>query len=175
MAFYKKIIQILFFCITTITLAQYEITIEAEILDNQTKQPIPYAIINFNEKSIQTIANKEGRFILSFYEESIKKSDLIKFSAFGYSSIEVSIEQLYRLLKNTAKIYLKPIFFQKDLKENSYSYGNLIGKVSTNKIPIQGASVKIKNKLKSVLTDIDGNFSINVDNEDVLIISFLGM
>ena len=49
------------------------------------------------------------------------------------------------------------------------------GKVSDEKSqPLPGVSVKIKGTAKGTVTDVSGNYTIKVDNGDVLIFSFIG-
>jgi hypothetical protein len=44
--------------------AQYDVVIEAFILDYENKEPIPYVNIGFVEKSIGTVSNEQGKFKL---------------------------------------------------------------------------------------------------------------
>lgn len=46
--------------------------------------------------------------------------------------------------------------------------------VDANKIPIVGANIIIKGKQVGVITDVDGNFSIDAQPTDVLVISYIG-
>ncbi len=157
--------------------AQYVISIDAVILDKTNNKPIPFAFVSFKEKAIKTIANKEGEFLLNFEEAFINKVDLVEFSAYGYETQEVNIDQLYRLLKNSSKIYLKPITTSsiKNKIGKSASKDKLNGRVTSNNLPLQGVSVKVKNTLTESKTDFDGNFSINANDGDVIIFEFLGM
>jgi len=52
---------------------------------------------------------------------------------------------------------------------------NIVGKVSDEKNkPLPGVSVKIKGTTKGTLTDVNGNYDIKVNNDDVLVFSFIG-
>jgi len=175
MYFHKELIQLFLFCFTTVTYAQYQITIDAVLLDNHSKKQIPYASIKFKGTDIKTITNNKGEFSLSYNEASIRNDDLILISAQDYVSIEVTAEKLYKLLKNSAKIYLKPLSLGSDLANTVYVESNLNGKIISNKKPLQGASINIKNTLIEAQTDFDGSFTISANLDDVLIISFLGM
>lgn len=53
---------------------------------------------------------------------------------------------------------------------------NLSGKVlDNNNEALPGASIVIQGTTKGVITDIDGNFSLDVNQGDILVISFIGM
>ena len=47
--------------------------------------------------------------------------------------------------------------------------------VDTNNEPIIGAYVKVKGSTKGVVTDIDGNYTIDVDKNATLVVSYVGM
>lgn len=58
----------------------------------------------------------------------------------------------------------------------SYSVGKTIkGTVSDNVGPLPGANVAIKGTKISTQTDLDGNFSIEAKENDVIVISFIGL
>jgi len=45
---------------------------------------------------------------------------------------------------------------------------------SKNKQPIAGANIVVKNSKKGVTTDFDGNYSIKVNPNDILVFSYIG-
>ena len=47
--------------------------------------------------------------------------------------------------------------------------------VDTNNEPIIGAYVKVKGSTKGVVTDIDGNYTIDADKNATLVVSYVGM
>ena len=80
----KKSLSILFLiCFVTTLYAQYEVTIDAFVLDNTTGQPIPYVNIGFIEKSLGTVSNEEGKFTLTYHEDIIGGKELLQFSTLG--------------------------------------------------------------------------------------------
>ncbi len=156
--------------------AQYEINIEAFVFNKENAQHIPYVNIGVKGKTIKTITNKNGKFTLQFDEDVIAKTDIIQFYILGYKSQEVEASQFYRFLKNTNKIYLIPEDFIKQITADKtvISQGNIYGKITSDNLPIQGATVRVKNSFIEVQTDVDGNYRINANKEDILVIDFLG-
>ncbi len=47
--------------------------------------------------------------------------------------------------------------------------------VDSSNMPIPGVNVVIQGTAEGVITDLDGNYSVNVENEQVLVFSFIGM
>jgi len=105
----KKILLLVFIsCISLTAFAQYDVVIQAYILDYQTKKPIPYVNIGFVQKSIGTVSNENGEFKLIYDEEAVTQRDVLQISVLGYETLKVTPRQLELLLTNTDKIYLKP-------------------------------------------------------------------
>jgi hypothetical protein len=88
--------------------AQYDVVIEAFILDYENKEPIPYVNIGFVEKSIGTVSNEQGKFKLVYDDQAVTQNDVLQISVLGYETIKVTPRQLELLLTNTNKIYLNP-------------------------------------------------------------------
>jgi hypothetical protein len=58
---------------------------------------------------------------------------------------------------------------------NSYAQKRVSGTVSTEDgSPLAGVTIAVKGTTQGVLTDADGYFSLDVRNEDVLVISYVG-
>jgi len=105
----KKSLLVLFIiCLSNTLLAQYEVTIEAFVLDKETKQPIPYVNIGFIEKSIGTVSNEDGKFTLIYHEDIVGGKEFLQFSVLGYKTLKVRASQLVKFLTNTNKFYLIP-------------------------------------------------------------------
>lgn len=179
----RTILFFLVFCFNFSLFAQYEIKIEAQVLDYYSKQPIPYVNIEFANKDLKTVTDKNGFFILSYDEEYVINSDVLKFKTFGYKSQQVSASQFYKFLKNTNKIYLVPNdnLFQKTTEHivvsqnKTQNKGSIYGIVTSEDIPLQGATIKLKNSFSETVTNTQGAFNINAKDGDVLVVSFLGM
>ncbi len=62
-----------------------------------------------------------------------------------------------------------------DFQSNAPLARTITGKITDeNDQPLSGATVQIKGTTQGTTTDIDGNFSLSVEDDDVLVITFLG-
>jgi len=175
-----KFEKIVFFiiCISTTIHAQYQVTIDAQILDKLTKEPIAYANIEFENKSIRTISDIQGNFKISYIESAVTSNDKVLISALDYTSQIATVTQLYKLLKNSNVIYLESKYQNVkkiNVQTTSKIKSNINGNVTSNNIPLQSAIVKIKNSLVETLTDSNGNFKINANKSDIIVVDFIGM
>lgn len=157
--------------ISSLSMAQYQITIDAYVLDKQTGEPIPYVNLKVVNRSLSTISNLEGKVSLSYDEEAVGENDVIKFSNIAYKDLEVNFGQLYKLLTNSDKIYLTKKNFLAGINEEE---GNISGVVRDPNGFVRGATVKVKNTLLETQTDSNGRFRIKADQDNVLVIDFLG-
>ena len=174
----SRVITFLFFLISTTNFAQYQITIDAYVLDYQTNEPISFSEISFKNKNIAALTNKNGQFKLSYQEDLINDQDLFIIKSNGYKSLEITPQQLYNFLRNTNKFYLKQE--QSNIAWDSEFYIDddteiVYGKVFSVSGPIQGASIRIKNTLIESKSDFEGYFSIKANLNDILIVNYLGM
>jgi len=158
--------------ISSLSMAQYQITIDAYVLDKQTGEPIPYVNLKVVNRSLSTISNLEGKVSLSYDEEAVGENDVIKFSNIAYKDLQVKFGQLYKLLTNSDKIYLTKKNFLAGINEEE---GNISGVVRDPNGFVRGATVKVKNTLLETQTDSNGRFRIKADQDNVLVIDFLGM
>ncbi len=174
----NRVITFLFFLISTTNFAQYQITIDAYVLDYQTNEPIPFSEISIMNKNIATLTNKDGQFKLAYQEDLVNDQDLFIIKSNGYKSLEITHQQLYNFLRNTNKFYLKQA--QSNVTWDSEFYIDddteiVYGKVFSVSGPIQGASIRIKNTLIESKSDFEGYFSIKANLNDILIVNYLGM
>lgn len=72
-------------------IAQNEIVITGNIIDKKTKEPLPYATIVHQSKSIGTISNINGKFTLTL--SNVKESDNIIITYMGYTPVEQTISE----------------------------------------------------------------------------------
>lgn len=177
----KKHIFLLFFLCCNLIFSQYEIKIEASVLDKKTSKPISLANVNFKYTKIGAFTTNAGVFNLNYDEKLINDDDIFVINAKGFKTIEIKVSQLYKFLRNTNKFYL-----ERDENSNSWfndlslstideSGPNLFGKVFSVSGPIQGATVRIKNSLVEAQSDFDGYFNIDAQVGDILIVNYLGM
>ena len=176
----KNLFLLLFFCANFI-FSQYDIKIEALILDYKTSKPISLAKVNFKYTSVGTFTDNSGQFSLKYDEKLIGEDDVFIISAKGFISQEVSASKLYKFLRNTDKFYLQreenADSWVKNLSLTTIEDNNtsLFGKIFSISGPIQGATVRIKNSLIEAQSDFDGYFNINAKEGDLLIVNYLGM
>lgn len=105
----RKLLFLIFFgFLPTLVFSQYNIRIEAYIIDQQTNQPIPYVNIGFVDNGIGTVSREDGWFQLLYDEARIPKTATIQISSIGYKTLSFSANRFYNLLTKDNKIYLKP-------------------------------------------------------------------
>lgn len=70
--------------------------------------------------------------------------------------------------------YLRVKSNNNNSSKNEYKQDLVRGKVaSTNNTPLPGATITVKGKNRSVVSDANGNFQINAENGDVLVIEYI--
>jgi len=104
----KTLFPTLFFFIAIIGYSQVEITLDATIQDQNTRNPVPYVNIGFKNKVIGTVSNLDGSFQLTFNDRVITSQDTLVISHLGYATKELSTKELLEGLENTNKIFLSP-------------------------------------------------------------------
>jgi tetratricopeptide (TPR) repeat protein len=154
---------------TLTALAQYEITVDAYILDRDTKEPIPYVNVEFLGKDIKAVTDGSGKFSLTFDEGWVQDEDRFQLIAHGYKTVTTEMTKLSRYLSVTDKIYLVA-------DEDARVKDLLKGTVSTEKnLSIPNATVLVKNSFKVAYTDFDGLFQIDAKVGDTLVVEYIGM
>lgn len=58
---------------------------------------------------------------------------------------------------------------------NNEIKGNIKGKITSDSLMIHGATIRIKNSLREVISDADGNYNIDAREGDVMIVNAFGM
>ncbi|MAV00510.1 MAG: hypothetical protein CMC37_02880, partial [Flavobacteriaceae bacterium] len=173
-----RIFVVVFFLISNFIFAQYQITIDAYVLDYETREPISFSEITFTENNIAALSDKEGKFKLTYSEDLINDQDVFLIKANGYKSLQVTAGQLYKFLRNTNKFYLKNDHSSNNWDSEFYQDDDtefLFGKVFSVSGPIQGATIRIKNTLIESKSDFEGYFSIKAKLNDILTVNYLGM
>lgn len=77
----------------TIHLALSQTAITGNVLDSETKEPLPYTNIAVSGQPKGTVSNIEGRFMLNM--DGINPSDSIVFSHIGYKTVKVKAADLH--------------------------------------------------------------------------------
>jgi len=130
------------------------------------------------EMAIQAIEQKtDFRFIYK-----INDIDLVRIISIRVKdqSIDFVLDKLFKgtatdyIVRDTQVILKKPLIEKTD--KSFYAKKTIKGKVTDeNGMPLPGAIVSEENTKNGVVTDIDGNFVIAVENSDaMLVVSFIG-
>jgi len=98
--------------ISKLLTAQYEITIDAYVLDRTTQQPIPFVNIGFLDKGIGTVSDQDGHVFLQYDEATIAKNSIIQLSSLGYKTIQLSVDQLFELLTKSNTIFMDATIYE---------------------------------------------------------------
>lgn len=126
---------------------------------------------------IKKIESKTG--YQSFYNSTLLKNAGTVTVDLKEATLEQALEQV---LKNKPLGFeiIDDIFIIKRKKNDWLAvpllvFDQVIGKVLDEKgLPIPGASIKVKNKSISTVSDNDGKFQLNLSKGDVLLISYVG-
>lgn len=101
-------------CFYTIGLqAQYTVkgtqaTLKAQLIHQDTQEPIPFVNVGFVGKGIGSVTDAQGYFELRYTTNTIKSSDIIQFSIIGFKTKQTSIGAISNLLSKNNTITLSP-------------------------------------------------------------------
>jgi hypothetical protein len=87
----KTYLLFLLLCSCLQLIGQNNYTISGQIIDSETKEPLPYATIAYQIKSTGTFSNDDGFFTLSVF--GAKPTDSISISYIGYKTLKTTIEE----------------------------------------------------------------------------------
>jgi len=79
---------------------------------------------------------------------------------------------LYCLLIGVSLILLKPVTLHAEPLQNNTITGTVVS--ATDGEPLIGVSIFVKGTNNGTVTDIDGNYSINVNTGQTLVFSYIG-
>ncbi|WP_046756440.1 carboxypeptidase-like regulatory domain-containing protein [Kordia jejudonensis] len=165
----KNILLLLSFLYSTTMFAQYTVTLDAYVLDAETKQPIPHVNIQCVGKDIKAVTNELGQFTITYDDEMVTSNDSFQFQTVNYNSFTIDVSKLDKYLSKTNKIYLSP-------KQKETFQHTIMGTVyNEEKQTVQNAVIRVKNTFTEAQTNVDGTFTIPAEVGDVLEINFIGM
>jgi hypothetical protein len=158
--------------------------IKGQVSYADDKSPLPGVIVQIKgkNKGVQTNINGE-------YQIEVDKNDKLVFSFVGFESQELKSNEASKVvMKDDTKGYISY-----DYEPTEGLLDDLIEKIATkralkkqtqiirgkvidenDKSPVIGASVKIKDSKKGVITDENGEYEIYVKKDEVLVISSIG-
>lgn len=127
------------------------------------------------EKVIETIEQKtDFRFVYNINDIDLDRTISINVKE---QSIDAVLDKIFKGTPTGFRVRGTQIILKKESKEQATAPKEKIrGKVvDENGLPLPGASVLEEGTKNGVATDIDGNFEINVENKDaIIIVSFMG-
>jgi len=131
------------------------------------------------ENVLQTIENQsEFKFLYNDKDVDYKKQVSVKFKK---TKIFKILEDLFSNTNINYEVLDKQIVLVLDLEKSKTTLEeNDIQKAITGTVvddtgvPVPGANILVKGTTNGVVSDFDGNFTINASSSDVLVISYLG-
>jgi len=78
-----------FFLLFSVAAIAQKITISGKVIDNESKEPLPFATIGIKDKSIGTITNLQGEF--DFHIPRELQNDLFVINMLGYQTYEAPV------------------------------------------------------------------------------------
>ena len=163
---------------------QSVITIEANVLNSVTQEPIEFANIGFLNRGMGTVSNERGKFILRFDEDRVLDEDVFQISTLGYETQQFVAKELYTYLESTSVIYLDPKLYELDqvlitsktrvplilgnttLSEGKIGYwkdrDGLGGEIAT-RVRVPKRDTKLKNLSFHVLDNLSDSLKIRVN------------
>lgn len=104
----KNLTTLFFLLFSLISFGQFQLTVDASVLDRSTKQHIPHVSIGIADKGIGTVSDAEGNFVLILNQDEVNENDRIEFSATGYNSRKIKLSVFLKYLFHSNKIFLDP-------------------------------------------------------------------
>lgn len=147
-------------------LVLFSVGLNAQVTVAVKKQPLKEIL-----KVIET--KSEYRF---FYNEGLKGLD--KITSLEVNNVTIN-QAMTTLLSNTGigfKIEKKNlIVLVSETKDNENSLRNVSGIITDqNDEPIIGASILDRNTKTGTITDVNGNFTLKVSDQSILVVSYIG-
>jgi len=90
--FFKAICACILLIFTHQVKADSHITLKGIVVDNETHEPLPFAIINILQLKISVISNESGEFQFHIPEES--NNSVVKISYLGYKTIKLKVSEI---------------------------------------------------------------------------------
>ena len=71
--------------------SQYQITIDAQLVDQVSREPIEFANVRFLDTTIGTVTLSDGTFKLVFDEEEVGELGILQLSALGFDTRQITL------------------------------------------------------------------------------------
>ena len=107
----KKFLLLISISIFQLSISQetnlVEISINASVLDYDSKKGISFSEVKFVDKNVGVLTDTEGNFSLNFLDQNINDDDIFSITAYGYDTIKTTADKLYKFLSNTNRFCKK--------------------------------------------------------------------
>lgn len=142
--------------------------------------------LNLSNKTLKEVfkeIEKNSEFVIFYYEGVIDSNKRVKLNV-KKQTVDKILDTLFEGTDNTYNIVDKQIYIiKKEDKEKSNESLPITQqqKKVTGKVidelgePLPGVAIQVKGTPRGVTTDIDGSFTIDVRDTDILVFSYLGM
>lgn len=142
--------------------------------------------LNLTNKTLKEVfreIERNSEFVIFYYEGIVDSGKRVKINVEG-QTVDKILDKLFEGTDNTYNIVDKQIYItkksdKKDIVVTSpvpQQQKKITGKVQDELgEPLPGVAIQVKGTPRGVTTDIDGSFSIEVKDADVLVFSYLGM
>ncbi|MDR6783033.1 TonB-linked SusC/RagA family outer membrane protein [Pedobacter africanus] len=150
-----------------------------QVSANGFAQKITLAEKNASLEQLLSKIKKQSGYTLLYSPQLIKKTKPVSLNVTNEELIAV-LEKCFEGQPLTFAINQNTIVVRKREEESHMSFLVLHFKLITGKVtdakglPVPGVTVKVKNKNTTRVTDNKGDFSIDVEDDDVLVFSFIG-
>lgn len=157
--------------LTTILLITGLLQVSASSYSQKITLKQKNASIDFVLKSIE----KQSDYVFLYDKLEVSKSDKVSIDVRD-ASVEQVLEICLKDQPLTYKVFNRTIILKKkEMTSTLVQFETIKGRVlDENGVPIPGASVKIKGKSGTAITNATGEFVINAESGDVLVISYVG-
>lgn len=102
----RTIISIILFTSCFYSYAQRDY--KGQVIDAISKEPIPYVNIGIVEKGVGTVSDEKGLFHLYIDKNKIVSTNKILFSALGYASLHISVDEMPLVLNEYSVFEMTP-------------------------------------------------------------------
>lgn len=123
----KPVYHVFFFCAITSSVCS-QVILEGKVVDQDSKQPIPFANIGIAKANVGTVSNQDGSFLLRIPAHHAQ--DSITFSSLGFRRVTLFIPSLEKPRELIVQLEEKPRLLRevyvigKKTKARTFSLGN---------------------------------------------------
>ena len=145
---------------------------------NTTEQLFTMSIKDKSIKEVLSLIESQSNFIFIYSSDILDKTGKVSFEAKNLT-IEKLLDRLFLNSGIKYKINNRQIVLYKDQipasKPTSSGKKKIAGTISDqNGFPVTGATIKVKNSSNGIISDLDGNFTLVVPDDAVIVVTYVG-